>query len=763
MNDIQSIYNTLLSRSFQEELFSELPGRKKQGRETVATCPFCQKAGHFSYSSERPLWKCWSCSSGGDWLKYLMERQRLDFTEALHFLAGKAGIELEGTDQAGWQKYTRRADVLEAAQAIFTKNMDKALKERMGSSQAQAALQYLEARGYTPEDISGMELGANMDRDMLTRELQGQGFTAEEMKDSGLASITEHYPITMLWKDATGRAVGIVGRAILPEPELKAKGLTKYKYSAGMHKDDGMVGFSRVRGNAYVVLVEGVMDALYLTSKGQPVAALGGTALNTTQVKALEQSGTKDILLALDADDRGQQATERTLRLLLASRLRPYIVSMPAGYKDADELVRAEGIDAFKALLPKAEDWPAWTARHVVGKHDTATARGRDSALEEAFQWYEQIEDAISQREYRDSLKQALALSDEELDSRLTAYQKLLSTRRSEASLQATISRLQASAAEGDIVGAEEQLEHALHELRVNRGIVDVEPYLLEDFLADIAATEEGLQTGWQALDNMARIPQGALTLVAGRPRHGKTTMLLNMMANMLRLYPDKQFYFFSYEEARKWLELKLLIRLAGVELDRNFNIEHYINYLRNSRGTNGKIDDALSLLEQYTLEGRLTIMDRHLSAEDLAATLEGLAGKEVGAIFIDYIQKISPRRPAGGGQNWLDIKRVSELVLEQAIGLDVPIILGAQLNRDAGDGRDLRLEYLRESGDLEQDASLVIGLANMAVAQQDKDGQEDNSREADIKVQILKQRTGVSNDVCFLEFCRPIWTMRDK
>jgi KaiC/GvpD/RAD55 family RecA-like ATPase len=60
------------------------------------------------------------------------------------------------------------------------------------------------------------------------------------------------------------------------------------------------------------------------------------------------------------------------------------------------------------------------------------------------------------------------------------------------------------------------------------------------------------------------RIPQGALSIVSGRPGHGKTSLLLNLLLSLLSQYPDQRFYLFSYEEARTWLALKLVIILAG-------------------------------------------------------------------------------------------------------------------------------------------------------------------------------------------------------
>ena len=96
MADIQAIYSILLARNYQEQLFSSLPGSRKKekgGRETKVDCPICHKEDHFSYSREKPVWKCWSCGETGDWIKYLEKVSGFTFQQALQELAGVAGVQ----------------------------------------------------------------------------------------------------------------------------------------------------------------------------------------------------------------------------------------------------------------------------------------------------------------------------------------------------------------------------------------------------------------------------------------------------------------------------------------------------------------------------------------------------------------------------------------------------------------------------------------------------------------------------------------------
>jgi len=175
VSDVQEIYAILLSKGHQDRLFSDIPGeRRRQGKETLATCPFCGKERHFSYSSQEPVWRCLVCGKGGDWITYLQERQGLDFKEALVLLAQEAGVEISPTDQARHQAYTRKADLLEAAQDLFIQDLQ--------APQGRQVREYLLARGYTPEEIQGMELGAYTSRQRLRDHLQEAGFSDQEVR-----------------------------------------------------------------------------------------------------------------------------------------------------------------------------------------------------------------------------------------------------------------------------------------------------------------------------------------------------------------------------------------------------------------------------------------------------------------------------------------------------------------------------------------------------------------------------------------------------
>lgn len=86
-------------------LVSETVPLRQRGRDLWGCCPFHhEKSPSFHVIPDRGFWKCFSCGKGGDCFDYVMERDHLEFPEAVRMLAERAGIELSDGGE------TRRRD-----------------------------------------------------------------------------------------------------------------------------------------------------------------------------------------------------------------------------------------------------------------------------------------------------------------------------------------------------------------------------------------------------------------------------------------------------------------------------------------------------------------------------------------------------------------------------------------------------------------------------------------------------------------------------
>jgi len=756
MLDIErDLYPVLLAMQYQETLFSDLEGRKASGREVTASCPFCNKAEHFSYSLEKPVFQCWSCGTAGDWLLYLQKQRGLSFQESLAVLAEAASIQEDGLDMAAYKARARKASILEAAMEHF--------KKALSQPEGKPVYAYLEARGYTKQDIEAMPVGAYVSRHKLQEALKRKEYTERDIEESGLLSIGEDWPLVMAWTNLSGLPSGLAARAIEPGRE------PKYRYSKGLEKAGTLLGLDKVRGRESVLLVEGLLDCLLLSSRGLPVVALGGASLSKEQVQALEANKTKRVLLCLDSDKAGQAGMEKAIPLLQEEGLKAYVVSLPAGYKDADELARSQGLEPLHKAMEEAQRGSIWLALRRIQELDTETDIGLDRAIDNALQVYGHIEDSLERQDCLRVISQAIGYTEETLLDRARLAEEQGLQERKEAGLRKALSEASRSLSEGKLDKVRTDIHKGLKVLEAGIEEPLPEPYLLADLERDLSRTGDGLSTGYDSLDNFCLIPEGALTIVAGRPGDGKTTLLLNMFLNMVQRKEDRAFYFFSYEEAARALATKAIMVMAGKVGNDKFNFDYYTNYLKEHRGTDRDIEEAVKKYEEYTASGRLCIVDTRYKAEGLSQVIGRLArSRKPGAFFIDYIQKIPLDRPQG--QRYLDIKEASALLLDMAVQENVSVILGAQLRREGSQPKTgkkpaswkPRLEDLRESGDIEQDANLVLALVDERKQAEEEEDRVSQETRGKLNIYILKNRVGKEGASVRLSWNKPVFQLKD-
>lgn len=286
----------------------------------------------------------------------------------------------------------------------------------------------------------------------------------------------------------------------------------------------------------------------------------------------------------------------------------------------------------------------------------------------------------------------------------------------------------------------------------------EFEPYTLESLLKDLKKTPDGLKTGYVCLDNLTRISPEAMTIIAGRPSHGKTTFMLNLLLNMIEEYQDKTFAFFSYEESKRQLGVKLINILAKQEFNSDQNIHTLKQYIQGKCDIDNKrIENATTKFDKFAKNNRLFLIDKNYSIEELSEKINALNETlNIGTIFIDYIQKIKAKGDHNTRQE--ELQEVSGQIVETAKANSIPIILGAQLRRSNTKSENISLDNIRECGDIEQDTNLALGILNKSMSRE-----ENNNKITDFKVKIMKNRNGQSGNIFDFKFNQPILTIEEK
>lgn len=259
------------------------------------------------------------------------------------------------------------------------------------------------------------------------------------------------------------------------------------------------------------------------------------------------------------------------------------------------------------------------------------------------------------------------------------------------------------------VLDASEQLIYDLRQGRNSGGLVRVADVMTDVFdsldeAAKNAGKIPGLSTGLPDLDKMTLgLNKSELILVAARPGMGKTSIALNI-ALYVGMSLKKTVAVFSLEMSKEQLTTRLLSRAAMVPSQN----------LLTGRLTDVQWQSITEAAQQLSAADIRIDDNPTLSVADMNAACRRVPN--LGLVVIDYLQLM---QSAGSGHGWSnesrtqavsDISRMMKIMAKQ---LNVPVICLSQLNRAAEGRQDKRpmLSDLRESGAIEQDADVVIGL----------------------------------------------------
>lgn len=226
-------------------------------------------------------------------------------------------------------------------------------------------------------------------------------------------------------------------------------------------------------------------------------------------------------------------------------------------------------------------------------------------------------------------------------------------------------------------------------------------PYLdqLESEAPDI-----GVTTGWKDMDALVtKLRPGQLVVLGARPGMGKSVFMINMALHV-GVTLGQPVFFASLEMSKNELLARVVAHQAKVTLH---NLQQ--RTLSDDDWTRvAKKTAQLSTVEHLIIDDNASTSIAHLRAR-LSSMRR--SGNPAAIVFVDYLQLMtSSKRTENRQQEVSDLSRNLKLLAKD---MEVPIVVGSQLNRDCekrSDKRPLKSD-LRESGSLEQDADLVILL----------------------------------------------------
>jgi DNA primase len=425
------------------EVVSETVKLRRSGRSYTGFCPFHSntKTPAFAVFPDSGTWRCFGqCNEGGDIFKFVMKREGWDFTEALKYLAQKAGVILEPMTP----ERREREDEFELLRGLLEKSVKFYQFQLLKTPAGKPALDYLLKRGITLESIEKFELGYAPDSfEALLGHLGGLGHAQEKMLEVGLLNERDSggfydkfrtrimFPI----RDATGKMAGFGARILDPNdvpkflnsPQTPLFNKSRLLYGLNLAKKP-------IREADRVVIVEGYLDVIALHQSGyaNSVSPMG-TAINEDQLRYLKKY-TRRIVLALDADAAGEKATLRGVEVARQALDRETELTYdPRGLLkhearlQADVRVTAlpEGLDPDDVVL---KDKAAWqkivdSAKPIVvhvmealsAGQDLEDAKVRASIAAQIIPLIEDVPSAVERDTYRQQLARLLKVDERSL------------------------------------------------------------------------------------------------------------------------------------------------------------------------------------------------------------------------------------------------------------------------------------------------------------------------------------------------------------
>lgn len=727
-------------------------------------------------------------SSGGKAItSYLQDTGKVSsWIEAIRYLANKARVELPSRNLSDEELERSKDSALksrlyEAVNDFFIENLSDPESEIAKTIDAEILRNYLKGRGYTKdllrthyEDLNlranKIEVGFIPSQDKLRDYLRSRDFTLDVINRYLLAqvidgevrtlphSIGTSHKLTIPFRDPIGRIVGFAFRDIDWTQESK---IGKYLFLTGLKRNSLLFNLRAIKGDKDLIVVEGLLDALHAKALGlDNVVALGGTSLNVAQIKAARRLGVEKLTLCLDQDQAGEVATDKAIEAINKSGedFKVYVASLPHGFKDPDELIKANGIQAFREVIKSAQAHYLYLLNkrfdatdQIKLKTGELDDKDRDLLLEDVVMIGSQAKGPIERDRFIQTfLKRGkpLCVSKESLEEAVERLQYSQEKEKQTQEFRRAFDKAQELVNSGRISEAQDLLSKQSKQL--NTGILEkvyhalLKPITEDEIRERLKHKPDHIDSGLKIKGEPLHIPSGAIIILAGPTSHGKTSFQINLALNMATNPENKPVYLFSYEENREAILLKALNTYVNKPLSKN-NRRSIESYFKTGSeeyfGREAGVKEFKSLKDSFFAElidtGRLNIHYVDYTVEELIGAIKYLhKHSQVGAVFIDYMQLLRLKdNPTNSRQE--ELKQICLALKDCAVDTGLPIILGAQFNREVNARDKVHATKISEAGDIERIANLIVGFWNCNFS----DYEKDNGDLPQIEATILKGR----------------------
>ena len=411
----EAFLDELTARNPIEDVVGQYVSLKRSGSNLFGLCPFHgEKTASFSVAPDKGIYYCFGCHKGGGVINFQMEVEGLSYPDAVRALAKRVGMEVPEDEQ--YQSRYRQQERLWALHKEAARFFHSQLYAPVG----RAALEYAFGRGMSKSILTTFGVGYAPDTwDSLVKAMRAKGYTEQELKDSGLVTVSQKngnlfdrfrdrlmFPII----DVRGNVIGFGGRIISND-----KDTAKYLNSPEtmiFNKRKNLFGLNLAKKTKqdHLILVEGNIDVVALHQYGfdNAIASLG-TSLTEEQA-ALMTRYTDQVVLIYDGDKAGQNATQRAIPILEKAGLQVKVLQIKDA-KDPDEFLKKFGADKFKILLEDSANRVEYQLNSIRRKYDLREDDQKIKFVHEAAEMICTLGSAVQREVYGGRVAEAAGIS----------------------------------------------------------------------------------------------------------------------------------------------------------------------------------------------------------------------------------------------------------------------------------------------------------------------------------------------------------------
>ena len=409
----------ILNTSDIVDIISERVILKKSGLNHFGLCPFhSEKTPSFSVSSQKQIFHCFGCNTGGNIFSFLMKYHRISFAEAVKMAAARYNIKIKLSSMS-----PKEREALNLKEGLFKLNnnvMKYYSQNLLKNKKAVYAQKYLKKRGITGKTIALFNIGYSENSwDAIGLFLRKIKYDNNIIKKSGLVipkkernSYYDRFRDRIIFPihDINMQTAGFGGRVMndsmpkyLNSPETPIYSKSRILY--GLH-----ISKQYCRQKDVVYIVEGYFDFLSLYQhKIKNVVASLGTALTTEHIRLLKGYASK-MILVFDSDDAGINAAKKSINTFIQEGIDVKILVLPKGY-DPDSFVFKYGRQSFEEIAERAMAIIPFLTEAAIEKYDFSV-QGKINILNEMKPHLAEIKDNVARSLYIKELSHRLYIDE---------------------------------------------------------------------------------------------------------------------------------------------------------------------------------------------------------------------------------------------------------------------------------------------------------------------------------------------------------------